>query len=61
MIDSESGVPGHGRKRPDRSATGRPLLEMRSITKRFPGVIALADVSLTVQAGEIHAICAAAG
>ncbi len=33
------------------------ILEMRSITKEFPGVKALADVSLTVSAGEIHAIC----
>ncbi|WP_122580174.1 ATP-binding cassette domain-containing protein, partial [Pseudomonas viridiflava] len=30
---------------------------MRSITKEFPGVKALADVSLSVRAGEIHAIC----
>ncbi len=34
-----------------------PILEMRSITKEFPGVKALADVSITVRAGEIHAIC----
>ncbi|MHB1170923.1 MAG: multiple monosaccharide ABC transporter ATP-binding protein [Lacisediminihabitans sp.] len=33
------------------------ILEMRSITKEFPGVKALANVSLTVHAGEIHAIC----
>ena len=33
------------------------ILEMRSITKRFPGVVALKDVSLTVQEQEIHAIC----
>ncbi|HAV60507.1 sugar ABC transporter ATP-binding protein [Planktomarina temperata] len=33
------------------------LLEMRSITKTFPGVKALDDVSLKVQTGEIHAIC----
>ncbi|RBQ16435.1 ABC transporter ATP-binding protein [Spongiactinospora rosea] len=33
------------------------LLEMRSITKTFPGVTALADVNLAVRAGEIHAIC----
>ncbi|PZG41126.1 ABC transporter ATP-binding protein [Spongiactinospora gelatinilytica] len=33
------------------------LLEMRSITKTFPGVTALADVNLVVRAGEIHAIC----
>jgi putative multiple sugar transport system ATP-binding protein len=30
---------------------------MRSITKEFPGVKALSDVSMTVKAGEIHAIC----
>ncbi len=34
-----------------------PILEMRSITKEFPGVRALSEVSLTVHAGEIHAIC----
>ncbi|MDT8325985.1 MAG: sugar ABC transporter ATP-binding protein [Roseovarius sp.] len=33
------------------------LLEMRSITKTFPGVKALDDVSLKVRSGEIHAIC----
>jgi putative multiple sugar transport system ATP-binding protein len=34
-----------------------PILEMRSITKTFPGVKALDNVSLTVERGEIHAIC----
>ena len=34
-----------------------PILGMRGITKRFPGVLALADVNLTVQRGAIHAIC----
>lgn len=34
-----------------------PLLEMKSITKEFPGVKALDRVSLSVDAGEIHAIC----
>ncbi|WP_138415155.1 multiple monosaccharide ABC transporter ATP-binding protein [Sinomonas gamaensis] len=33
------------------------ILQMRSITKEFPGVKALSDVSLSVKAGEIHAIC----
>ncbi|MDT0196707.1 sugar ABC transporter ATP-binding protein [Arthrobacter sp. AB6] len=33
------------------------ILEMRAITKEFPGVKALEDVSLTVRANEIHAIC----
>ncbi len=34
-----------------------PILEMRAITKQFPGVKALDDVNLTVRRGEIHAIC----
>jgi len=33
------------------------ILEMRSITKRFSGVVALDDVTLSVRRGEIHAIC----
>ena len=33
------------------------ILEMKGITKRFTGVVALKDVNLEVQAGEIHAIC----
>ena len=33
------------------------ILEMRGITKRFPGVVALDDVNLVVERGEIHAIC----
>ena len=33
------------------------ILEMRSITKEFPGVKALDRVSLVVKAGEIHSIC----
>lgn len=33
------------------------LLEMRNITKTFPGVKALDNVSLAVREGEIHAIC----
>ncbi len=33
-----------------------PAVEMRDITKRFPGVVANAQVDLTVNAGEIHAL-----
>ncbi|GEB48155.1 MULTISPECIES: multiple monosaccharide ABC transporter ATP-binding protein [Streptomyces] len=34
-----------------------PVLQMRSITKTFPGVTALSGVDLTVRAGEVHAVC----
>jgi putative multiple sugar transport system ATP-binding protein len=37
--------------------TNAVILEMRSITKEFPGVKALDNVSLVVKAGEIHSIC----
>src|ERR1700742_3558080 len=33
------------------------ILEMRNITKTFPGVKALSNVNLSVREGEIHAIC----
>ncbi|ALS25980.1 ABC transporter ATP-binding protein [Paenibacillus sp. 32O-W] len=33
------------------------ILEMRRITKTFPGVKALENVNLKVRAGEIHALC----
>ncbi|MFJ4775658.1 multiple monosaccharide ABC transporter ATP-binding protein [Streptomyces sp. NPDC088762] len=35
----------------------RPVLEMRSISKTFPGVKALSEVNLTVGRGEVHAVC----
>ena len=38
----------------DRSA---PVLEMIKITKEFPGVKALSDVSFTVMTNEVHALC----
>jgi len=39
-----------------RAKTGETILEMRGITKTFPGVNALDNVNLTVRAGEIHAV-----
>ena len=34
----------------------RPLVEMRGITIRFPGVLALDDVDFFLRAGEVHAV-----
>jgi ribose transport system ATP-binding protein len=34
-----------------------PLLSLRSIGKRFPGVIALDNVALEIGAGEVVALC----
>ena len=36
---------------------GETLLRVHHITKAFPGVVALNDVSIEFQRGEIHAIC----
>ncbi|WP_254510142.1 sugar ABC transporter ATP-binding protein [Anatilimnocola floriformis] len=35
----------------------QPIIAIRQVTKRFPGVIALQDVSLEILPGELHAIC----
>ena len=38
-------------------STDHIILEMRGITKTFPGVKALQDVTLSVTRGQVHAIC----
>src|SRR5919197_6455372 len=38
------------------AASGTPALEMRQISKRYPGVVALDNVSLQVAPGEVHAL-----
>jgi ribose transport system ATP-binding protein len=35
-------------------AAAAPLFELRHVTKRFPGVLALDDVSLEIRGGEVH-------
>lgn len=34
-----------------------PIISIQRVTKRYPGVVALMDVSLDIHAGELHAIC----
>jgi ABC-type uncharacterized transport system ATPase subunit len=41
---------------PGGSGANVPAVELRAITKRFPGVVANRDVSLTIRPGEVHAI-----
>ncbi|MFE2292425.1 sugar ABC transporter ATP-binding protein [Streptomyces sp. NPDC059452] len=38
------------------TAPAAPVLEARSVSKRFPGVVALDDVSFSLRAGETHAL-----
>ena len=33
------------------------IVELKNITKTYPGVVALDDVSLEFKPGEVHAIC----
>ena len=33
------------------------IFDFQHVTKRFPGVVALKDVSLKIHRGEIHGIC----
>src|SRR5437899_4501178 len=40
----------------DRAPDGALAVELRGITKRFPGVLANSDVNVDVRAGEVHAI-----
>lgn len=35
---------------------GTPLIDVREVSKEFPGVLALDRVSLTIMPGEIHAL-----
>ncbi|WP_052390068.1 sugar ABC transporter ATP-binding protein [Streptomyces sp. NRRL B-24484] len=41
---------------PEDGAAAPPALEAVGVAKRFPGVVALDDVSLTLRPGEIHAL-----
>jgi D-xylose transport system ATP-binding protein len=37
--------------------SGDAILEFKNVTKKFPGITALSDVSFSIRRGEIHGIC----
>jgi D-xylose transport system ATP-binding protein len=41
----------------ERSVSDDVILDIRNVTKEFPGVVALNDVSMQVKRGEIHGLC----
>jgi len=38
-------------------AGAAPLISVQHVTKRYPGVVALSDVSIDIARGELHSIC----
>lgn len=55
-VGASADAPGLAGRGPD-AEPAPPILEMQGITKVFPGVRALDDVTMTVRTGDIHAIC----
>src|SRR4051812_35023479 len=52
--DDHSRRPIPGPAVPDSMTAAAPALEMRGISKAFPGVVALDRVDLTLEAGDVH-------
>lgn len=55
-MDQSTQTAGPAAAGPAPAARGEPLLEIRGLTKQFPGVMALNNVDLTVNKSEIHVL-----
>jgi ribose transport system ATP-binding protein len=55
-VASVTNAPDIPARPPSDAPAAEPILEVRGVTKRFPGVLALDDVSLAFYPGEVHAI-----
>ncbi len=56
-ITTQPGEPHDDPREVTKATAGSVILEMNDITKEFPGVKALSNVSMVVRRGEVHAIC----
>src|SRR4029453_15194079 len=59
MTADDPAAPDTPAAEPDGAAAtdgGPPAIELRGITKRFPGVVANSNVNLAVRRGEVHAL-----
>lgn len=56
MVSSKSSIYSYGSSALGDVQAGEKVIELRGITKRFPGVVANDQIDLDIRAGEIHAI-----
>src|SRR3954463_7989775 len=56
MAETAGAPPAGPGRAGDASAGAPPAVELRGITKRFPGVVANSDIHLKVDRGTVHAI-----
>jgi sulfate-transporting ATPase len=53
LVGSSAGVSSNGTTDASRNGTGGPLLDVRNLTVRYGGVVAVDDVTFSVEAGQI--------